>query len=90
MYRDEKGFKYARLIGLNKTLDIQQPKDLFTFTALTQWLQTKPKRKEILFKTGKNFATVASERFLRARNIVRLNSALIGAAILSQPSFTVN
>ena len=57
VYRDEKGFKYARLIGLNKTLDIQQPKDLFTFTALTQWLQTKPKRKEILFKTGKNYTT---------------------------------
>ena len=79
LYRDHNGFKYVQLLALDKSLDIQKQKVLFTFIALTQWLCTKPKRKELLLEAGKTYTTLVGKAFIRPQNIVRFNSTLINA-----------
>ena len=79
LYRDHNGFKHVQLLALDKSLHIIKPKVLFTFIALTQWLRTKQKRKELLLEAGKTYTTLVDEAFMRPRNIVRFNSTLINA-----------
>ena len=84
IYRDEKGFKYIRLSALNKHLQLQQPNVLYTFTALAQWLATKPKRKHILLKAGITWESLTNERFARPRNVLRLPVASVNAALRTE------
>ena len=47
-FADEKHHKYVKLASLDKQLERRDHLVLYTFTALKQWLQTKPKKKLLL------------------------------------------
>ena len=80
MFRDDKGYKYVRIFSLDKTLQISQTNLLYTFTALLHWLSTKPKRKHILLQTDVTYPILTGERFIRPRNVLRFNAAIVDAA----------
>ena len=84
IFRDERGFKYVRLVALKKGLELIQPNTLFTFTALRQWLFTKPQRKKLLLGTGVTWTSLCSEKFVRPRTVLRLPSSCIQAANRSE------
>ena len=73
MFRDDKDYKYVRNSCLNKSLDVMPQNLLYTFFALTQWLQTKQKRKQLLIERDVSFQVLTGEGFVRPRNVLRFN-----------------
>ena len=77
LYKDDRGQKYVKIEALTCKLELFQLKQLYTFSALKQWLDIKPKRKELLLKSGVSWNSIGVERFVRPRVLLRFSAAVL-------------
>ena len=77
LYKDDRGQKYVKIEALTCKLELFQPKQLYTFSALKQCLDIKPKRKELLLKSGVSWNSIGVERFVRPRVLIRFSAAVL-------------